>query len=589
MVSETEKRRTELAKKAVRQSLPSPFREPDELIRKRPVSDCLSYYFNRAVMPENIRDWLSWLIKLRVVVATTLLGVILGIESASVKSDAAGDLFRTIIFIYLITLVHYSLLRANRNYVAQAYFQICCDLFIISAIVYFTGGIDSYFPFLYLLSIIMASILLYRKGAIIAASLSSLLLTAQYVLTQQEILPSTVFSSADSRTVKYLIGTNIFAFYAVAYLSSYLSESLRKTGSELEDKRGKLATLQAFNENIINSMRGGLFTTNLDGFITLFNRSASEITGYAAERILGSHVTKIFGDANWGGAGIPEDQLPFRFEKTIKNVREDDIYLGFTVSRFLLEDQRQIGYVYTFQDLTEIKELEKQILQKDRMAAMGSMAASIAHEIRNPLTAISGSFHVLKAELPLDSEQQQLAENISVEIKRLYRIITDFLAYAKPINYSPRLVNLKELTQDTVNLIKNSPEISVRHQIDCRFDSVSSLYCQADPDLLKQVYWNVCGNAVRAMPEGGKLSIQLEDATPGAVRISFQDTGMGLTPEQQERIFEPFQSSFNNGVGLGLSIVSQIVAVHHGSIKITSSKGEGTTFQITLPRQAASN
>jgi two-component system sensor histidine kinase PilS (NtrC family) len=540
-------------------------------------------------MPNNLRDWLSWLIKLRVVVATTLLGVIVGIESAAIKSEATDELFRIILSIYFITLVHYALWRFHRNHVAQAYLQVCGDLFTISAIVYFTGGIDSYFPFLYSLSIIMASILLYRKGAIIAASLSSLLLTAQYLLTQQGILPPTVYSSMDSLTVKYLIGTNIFAFYAVAYLSSYLSENLRRTGSELEDKSGKLATLQAFNENIINSMRGGLFTTNLEGFITLFNRSASEITGYSLEKTLGTHVARIFGNANWGGTGISEDLLPFRFEKTTKNIRGEDIYLGFTVSRFLLEDKRHIGYVYTFQDLTEIKELEKQVLQKDRMAAMGSMAASIAHEIRNPLTAISGSFHILRSELPLNIEQQKLAENISVEIKRLYRIITDFLAYARPINYSPRLVNLKQLTEDTVNLIKNSPEVSRGHQIDCAFDSVGSLYCQADPDLLKQVYWNLCGNAVRAMPGGGKLSIHLEDVAPGAVRISFQDTGIGLTGEEREKIFEPFQSSFCNGVGLGLSIVSQIVAAHRGSIKVTSSKGEGTTFQITLPRQAVSN
>jgi signal transduction histidine kinase len=220
---------------------------------------------------------------------------------------------------------------------------------------------------------------------------------------------------------------------------------------------------------------------------------------------------------------------------------------------------------------------------------MGSMAANIAHEIRNPLTAISGSFHVLRGELPLNVDQQQLAENISVEIKRLYRIITEFLASAKPLNYSPRLVNLKQLTEDTVSLIRNSPEVSSRHQIDCHFEAGSSLYCQADPDLLKQVYWNLCGNAVKAMPEGGKLSIQLEDVPPGTVRISFQDTGMGLTRGEREKIFEPFQSSFSNGVGLGLSIVSQIVAAHRGSITVTSAKGTGSTFQITLPRQTISN
>lgn len=538
-------------------------------------------------MPKNLHDWLSWLIKLRIVVATTLLGVILGIESAAVNSDSAGGLFRTILVIYLVTAAHYLFLRWNCRYVLQAYVQVCSDLLIISAIVYVTGGIDSYFPFLYSLSIIMASILLYRRGAIIAASLSSMLLIAQHLVTQQGLLPATVYSAIDPRTVKYLIGTNIFAFYAVAYLSSYLSESLRRTGSELEDKRGKLATLQAFNENIINSMRGGLFTTNLDGIITLFNRSATEITGFSSEHILGTHVSKVFGQASWSGAGVPEGSLPFRFEKTIENVRGEDIHLGFSVSQFLLDDGRHVGYVYTFQDLTEIKALEIQVLKKDRMAAMGSMAASIAHEIRNPLTAISGSFRVLNSELPLDEGQQRLAENISVEIKRLYRIITNFLSYAKPLNYSPKWFDLRALTEDTLNLIRNSPEISTRHQVDCSFDSENSLFCQGDPDLLKQVYWNLCGNAVKAMPDGGRLSVSLEHA-PGAVRISFKDTGLGLSEEEQEKIFEPFQSSFSDGTGLGLSIVSQIVVAHQGSIRVTSRKGHGTTFQVTLPSQTRS-
>lgn len=540
-------------------------------------------------MPQKIRDWLSWLIKLRIVVATTLLGVILGVESASVNADSATGLFRTTLCIFIVAALHFLLLRFNVNYVGQAHFQVFCDLCFTSAIVYFTGGIDSYFPFLYSLSIIMASILLYRKGALITASLSSLMFAGQYLLTQHGVLPSTVYTMIEPRTVKYLIGTNLFAFYAVAYLSSYLSESLKRAGSELEDKRGELAALQAFNENIINSMRGGLFATNLEGVVTLFNKSASEITGYDHDRIVGVHVSDVFGHANWAGAGVPEEALPFRFEKTIKNGRGTDTHLGFTVSRFLLEDDRHVGYVYTFQDLTEIKALEEQVARKDRMAVMGNMAATIAHEIRNPLTAISGSFHVLRAELPLDIEQQQLAENISVEIKRLYRIITDFLAYAKPINYSPRVVDLKELTRDTVNLIRNSPEISKRHQIECNFDSEHSWHCQGDPDLLRQVYWNLCGNAVKAMPEGGRLSIHLEDAPQGSVKISFQDTGTGLTQEEQEKIFHPFQSSFSDGVGLGLTVVAQIVAAHRGAIEVTSTKGQGTTFQITLPRHAASH
>jgi len=140
------------------------------------------------------------------------------------------------------------------------------------------------------------------------------------------------------------------------------------------------------------------------------------------------------------------------------------------------------------------------------------------------------------------------------------------------------------LTKDTVELIRNSPEISTNHQIEYSFNNPDDFYrCQGDPDLIRQIYWNLCGNALKAMPEGGRLSINLENTLTGGIRISFEDTGLGFTPEEQEKIFEPFQSSFSGGTGLGLSIVSQIIAAHKGSIQVDSVKGRGTVFQIILP------
>jgi len=535
-------------------------------------------------MPKNIRDWLSWLIKLRIVVVTTLLGVSLGLESVFVKDEALSRLFRIIIASYVVSVAHFLLLRYSKRYYFQAYFQTFCDQIMICSIIYATGGIDSYFSFLYLLSIIMSSILIYRKGALITATTSSLLTGGLYLLVTHGWLPSTSSNQLDFKTIKLIIGTNVFAFYAVAYLSSHLSESLRRTGTELEDKRGKLANLQAFNENIINSMRGGLFTTNLDGFITLFNKSASEITGHKPERIIGTHVSRVLGFLQEEGQPIPPDRLPLRFEKGIRNVNGEEIFLGVTVSYLLVEPDRHIGYVYTFQDLTDIKKLEEQIRQKDRMAAIGRMAAGIAHEIRNPLTAISGSFHLLKTGLTLNDDQRRLIENISLETKRLYKTTTDFLAYAKPIKFSPRLVDLKQLTETTVELLRNSSDVTEVHRIEFSSAGDPAPKCQADPDLIKQVVWNLCNNAIKAMPDGGLLSIALEDS-PREVSLSFRDTGGGLTQEEQEKIFEPFQSTFNGGTGLGLSIVSQIVEAHHGLIKVISSKGKGTTFQIALPKE----
>jgi len=422
-----------------------------------------------------------------------------------------------------------------------------------------------------------------RRGAYMTATASSFLMLGQYLVIRWNILPATTFYPLDPRTVKYVIGSNSFAFFAVAFLSSHLSESLKKTGSELEDKRGKLASLQAFNENIINSMRGGLFTTNLEGFVTLFNRSASDITGLKAEQVIGSHLYDVFGFGNGEVPPLPTDRKPLRFEKSLKHATGEEIYLGFTASLLLAEEDRHVGYVYTFQDLTEIKKLERQVLQRDRMAAVGRMAAAIAHEIRNPLTAISGSFQVLNSELVLNQDQRKLADNISTESKRLYQIITDFLTYAKPPQCRLRTVDLRKIAEDSVELLKNSPEVSGKHRIECICENHGPLHCLADPDLVKQVFWNLCSNALKAMPGSGTLSIRLERTSHDWVQISFRDTGVGLSLDEQERIFEPFQSMFSTGTGLGLSIVAQIIEAHGGTISVSSSKGTGTCFRIDLP------
>lgn len=534
-------------------------------------------------MPKTLQDWLSWLIKLRIVVATTLLGVSLGISSILSDNTMLSSLAGIIGGSYLASLCFWVLLTFSRHYLLQACIQTLADQLIIFAIVYVTGGLDSAFSILYLLSIIMTSILLYRRGAFVVATTSSLLTIAQWLVVHWGILPYTGFGRLERGTIDYYFATNIFAFFAVAYLSSHLSESLRKTGRELEDKSGKLANLQAFNENIINSMRGGLCTTNLDGLITLFNKSAVEITGFKADQVIGTPVSSLFkfSEAN---LLFPCSLSPVRFEKSICNAQGRELYLGFTMSPLLAENQQHLGYVYTFQDLTEIKVLEDQVRQKEQMAAVGRMAAGIAHEIRNPLTAISGSFKLLRPNWDGDAGQVKLAETIAVEIKRLYKIITDFLAYSRPTPFSPHQVDLFRLAQDMVQLLKHSPELSPQHQIECVSESTLPLLCEVDPDLMRQLFWNLLTNALKAMPAGGQLSICVRPGNDDQVGISIRDTGIGMTEEEKAKAFEPFHAGFKNGTGLGLPIVSQIVKTHNGMVRLWSESGKGTTFEIELPR-----
>jgi two-component system sensor histidine kinase PilS (NtrC family) len=212
------------------------------------------------------------------------------------------------------------------------------------------------------------------------------------------------------------------------------------------------------------------------------------------------------------------------------------------------------------------------------MAAIGAMSAGIAHEIRNPLASIAGSFDLLKTDLSLSSDQRQLVDIITRETERLNRTITEFLSYARPASPKRRSVDLSELISETVQLMRNSPELKPLHKIETRLRAVKA---EVDESMMRQVFYNLASNAFKAMPEGGTLVISLE-ARNGNARIRFEDTGIGLGEEDVKRLFVPFNSSFRNGTGLGLPIVYQIVNAHNGSIAVKSRKGMGTTFVIDL-------
>jgi two-component system sensor histidine kinase PilS (NtrC family) len=524
------------------------------------------------------RNWLGWLVRVRIFILTVLLAVELAVAQFSPAPVPMRLFISTILFWYSLSLFYILLLSFWREHRLQAALQVLTDVALVTLVVHETGGWDSSLNFLYPLVIIVASVLLPRVWAGLVAALAFILYGTVLELNYYEVIPSYCTTHPALKTLQAIIFVNLFAFLAVAYLAGLLTHKLRQVGVQLKDASGALESLLALHENIIHSISSGLITTGLDGRITLVNAAAARLLERTSEELLGMPVQQLFLDP------LPsvESQQPHgevRFDPPTK-FRQT---LRVRVSALSVPEKGDLGYVYTFDDLTEIRRLEREVRMQDRLAAVGRLAAAIAHEIRNPLTSIAGSVSMLSAVPEMNEDHRRLLDIVTRESQRLNAIITDFLAYSRTKKYQFDRVDLIRLVEDTLTLMDHRMAAEKTGiEIKRRFVP-SEAWVLADGDKLKQVFWNLSENAVRAMKGGGTLTAAIESLADDW-QVSFIDTGMGMTPQQIEKIFEPFQSNFEGGTGLGLAIVYQIVQAHEGKVWARSKPGQGTTFVLRLRR-----
>ena len=544
-----------------------------------------------------LRRNVAWLIAIRVVISTILLGSATFTRVTDPGSFAVDPFFFLIGLTYALTIGYALALRFVEQHRWLVDLQLGIDALLVSAFIYFTGGITSYFTSLYVLPVIAASTMQFRRGGLLVATLSTVLygglVLAQYLaasgLRTDPWLAAYSQSLPAGSVARYTVALNVFGLFAVAVLGGTLANSLRSAGARLEQASTEIADLQALNQHVIDSLPSGLATTDQALRILTFNRGAESITGVACGAAVGRAIdavlqlpapvmSSIQSDLRSKGARRHE----FRYRRADSR---GELEIGLTATHLETPGGRA-GLLFIFQDVTAIKKLERDAAIQQRLAAVGEMAAGIAHEIRNPLASMSGSIQILRQELPLSSEQEQLMDIVLRESERLNTTIRSFLAYARPQRFQIARFDVRRALNDTALLLRNSAEVLDGHEIAVDVPP-TELWYEADEGQIKQIVWNLATNGLRAMPEGGRLRLAgaLEPSSDGVV-LTVRDDGIGIPPEELDALFQPFHGTFAKGSGLGLAIVYRIVSDYNGEIQVSSQPGSGTTVSVRLPARA---
>ena len=492
--------------------------------------------------------------------------------------------------IYLFTVIYILLFKFKENIKNNLYLQITVDIIVTTFLIFMFGNTQIDYSLFYTLIIIYSVIFMGRKGGLIVASIASIFYGLLLDLEFYKLIPSISFikyeyeiNAADALTN---VMVHIISFYVLAFLISFAVEQEKKAMSLLKEKESAFNQLDLLFRSIIESVDTGVMTIDLNGRIKTFNRAAEEITGFEFNAIENDLLENIIPEfvPLFKKKDLPES-VRNRMSFKIKGGRGNDIHLGCSISFLKDRNEKQIGYIIIFQDLTEIKRMEENLEKSRKMALIGEMAAGLAHEMRNPLAAISGSIELLTQGLEFEGTNKRLMGIIVRGKDQLESFVRDFLSLARPVPALRELVDINEVIEEVLEHVKVGKGWTDKIEIIKVFSENAKAY--ANKEQLRQVVNNIVLNAVQAMEEGGVLSVETAlkelDDRRKYVEIKVSDTGCGINENDLNKIFETFFTNKEKGIGLGLPIVNHIVEGYNGKIKIESVENKGTICSVWLP------
>jgi len=529
---------------------------------------------------------MRWFFGLRMLVISLFLcGSIL----FQIRGDA-GVQWTVLRYLYLLVAVSYlqalaSLVLVKHfgplRWLAQA--QIVWDLIFATFLIYLTGGIASIFSSFYILVILTSVLLLSRRDVLLVASAAAILYGSLVNFQYYHRLPQLqgVFFPKNIGGVEtlYTLFINVVAFLVVGILSGILVGRLLHS----EDVRQQIAIdyeeLERLNRAILANLTSGLVIVDRQLRIRSLNAAAQELLGGGFNELYNATISCFFPDQMFVREG--QFQVVSRGEGWLVDRSDRRRPIGYNTSILTDPDRRVDGLLITFQDLTHLKEMEERLKRSDRLAAVGQLAAGLAHEIRNPLASISGSVQLLRENVALGEEDRSLMNIVVKEADRLNGLLKEFLLFARPLPPDKQWFKADEFVSELADLCS----------ADKRFNGIDfQSHCSPDGELfgdrgqLRQAVWNLLINAAEAMPEGGHLSFDVLLDPP---RLVINDTGPGVPEHLRQKIYDPFFTTKDHGTGLGLATVHNIVEAHGGTLELQISQQGGATFIICLPRDKA--